>query len=144
MKIKEATIRHIFEHVVPFNRFLGIEIRSLEPGKALLYLPFREEFIGDSTRPALHGGVISSLMDTAGGVAAWTSLEEQDRLSTVDILVDYLRPADRAALLAEGKLIRIGDRVAAVEIKVWQEGNEEPVASGRAVYNVVRRTKKES
>ena len=49
----------------PFNRLLGLKGESLEPGHAVITLPVREDFVGDPRRPALHGGVVSALIDTA-------------------------------------------------------------------------------
>ena len=138
MKIDDKLFRTAIETLIPFNRFLGIKVEKFSRGIAVLMLPFREEFIGDAERPALHGGVISTLMDTAGGAAVWTELSETDRLATVDILVDFLRPAAPESLTAEAKILRIGNRVAVARITVTQQGSDAPVAEGRAVYNIVR------
>ena len=143
MKTKFEVLKEIFEIKVPFNRLLGIRADSLERGKVVFSLPFREELIGDSRRPAIHGGVISTLMDTAGGAATWTELEEGDQVSTVDLLVDYLLPGGKGKLTAEASVIRIGNRVAVTQIVVYQEGIKEPIASGRAVYNIIRSQKTE-
>lgn len=137
--MKKERFREICEEVIPFNRFLGIRVGLLEKGHARLTLPYREEFVGDPKRPALHGGVISTLVDMAGGAAAWTELEEGDRVSTVDLLVDYLLPASRDTLEADARVIRIGNRVAVVQVSVTQHGRKEVIAQGRAVYNVQRR-----
>jgi uncharacterized protein (TIGR00369 family) len=138
MKTKQARIKTAIETLIPFNRFLGMKVQEMKSGKVTLILPFREEFIGDPERPALHGGVISTLIDMAGGAAVWTELEGSDRLATVDLLVDYLIPAAPASLTAEARILRIGNRVAVAHITVHQEGNDRPIAEGRAVYNIVR------
>jgi len=122
--------------LIPFNRFLGIKLGKVQSGKVRLLLPFRKEFIGDTGRPAIHGGVLSTLMDTAGGAAALTRLNHGDRLSTVDLLVDYLLPASAGDLRADAEVIRIGNQVAVVQISVRQK--RKLIANGRAVYNVVR------
>src|SRR5689334_3169644 len=86
-------LKAVAEQYIPFNRFLGVEATHLERGRARMEIPFREELIGDWMRPALHGGVISMLADTAGGIAVWTALENPiSRVSTIDLRVDYLRP----------------------------------------------------
>jgi len=54
----------IMEEHVPFNRFLGLRGESIGEGRAVLVLPVRPEFVGDPSRPALHGGVLSTLIDT--------------------------------------------------------------------------------
>ena len=143
MKKKEAWFRELVEHKIPFNNFLGIRLGEIDKGRVRLLLPYREEFLGDPTRPALHGGVISTLVDMAGGAAAWTELEKTDRLSTVDLLVDYLLPATKDTLEAEARVVRIGNRVAVVQVTVTQHGREDVIAQGRAVYNVARRGHRE-
>lgn len=134
-------IKTIFEEVIPFNRFLGVEVAEVEEGRVRLELPFRDEFIGNPEMPALHGGVVSMLLDTAGGAAVWTRLEPTDRVSTVDLRVDYLRPARAERLAAVGSVVRLGNRVGVAELRAFHPGSdEEPVAAGMGVYNV-RRTR---
>jgi len=129
----------IMEDEVPFNRVLGIRGESAEPGACVLVLPVRPEFVGDFRRPALHGGVLSALIDTAGGVAAWSALGPNESVSTVDLLVDYIEPAGLAApLRATAELVRKGNRVCHVRVSVSQDGRL--VAEGRAVYNIHKRS----
>jgi uncharacterized protein (TIGR00369 family) len=126
------------EERVPFNRLLGIRGESAEPGRCVLTLAVREDHTGDPTRPALHGGVISTLIDTAGGLAAWSALPPGHAVSTVDLLVDYLERGEvKGTLRAEAELVRRGNRVCHVRVRVTQEAVV--VAEGRAVYNVHRR-----
>jgi uncharacterized protein (TIGR00369 family) len=136
--ITPEQILHAMEHVVPFNRLLGLRGESISRGKAVMTLPVRDDFIGDVRRPALHGGVLSSLIDTAGGLAAWSALNDDESVSTVDLRVDYLEPAGLGApLRAEAELMRKGNRVCHVRVAVLQDGVL--VAEGRAVYNIHRR-----
>lgn len=138
MSFGPKDILRIMEEHVPFNRHLGIRGESAGGGRAVLLLPVRPEFVGDPRRPALHGGVISSLIDTAGGVAAWSALSSGESVSTVDLRVDYLEPASpRGELRAEAELIRKGNRVCHVRVGVTQDGVL--VAEGRGVYNIHRR-----
>jgi len=128
----------IMEEVVPFNRLLGIRGESAGDGRAVLTLAVRPEHVGDPRRPALHGGVLSSLIDTAGGLAAWTALGPEESVSTVDLMVDYLEPGRiQGVLRAEAELVRKGNRVCHVRIRVTQDGAL--VAEGRGVYNIHRR-----
>lgn len=136
--ITAEQILHAMEHVVPFNRLLGLRGESIGRGQAVMTLPVREDFIGDVRRPALHGGVVSTLIDTTGGLAAWSALNDDESVSTVDLRVDYLEPAGLGApLRAEAELVRKGNRVCHVRIAVLQDGVL--VAEGRAVYNIHRR-----
>ncbi len=124
---------------VPFNRMLGIRVETLEDGFARMVLPYNESLIGDPDRRALHGGVISTLIDTCGGAAVCTQMELGDRLSTVDLRVDYLRPGQPLDLIAEAKILRTGNRVGVTDIIAFhKDGQEKPIATGKAVYNIRR------
>jgi uncharacterized protein (TIGR00369 family) len=129
---------------IPFNRYLGMKLVELREGHARMELPYREEFVGDPFRPALHGGVISALLDTCGGAAAFSVVGPGDRVSTVDLRVDYLRPGRQDLLVAEGRVLRAGNRVCVVRVTAYHVGDEgEPVAEGMAVYNIRRATPEE-
>ena len=137
MTFDGADILRIMEEHVPFNRVLGIRGESAGGGRCVMVLPVRPEFVGDPRRPALHGGVLSALIDTAGGVAAWTALGPGESVSTVDLRVDYLEPAGLGGpLRAEAELVRKGNRVCHVRIALTQDGVL--VAEGRGVYNIHR------
>ncbi|RME20003.1 MAG: thioesterase family protein [Deltaproteobacteria bacterium] len=133
-------VKEFMENNIPFNRFLGMRLVTLEQGRAVMELPFRPELIGDPFRPALHGGVISTLLDTCGGAAVFTTLTSvDDRTSTVDLRVDYLRPGRQELLRAEARIVRAGNRVAVVDLCAYHPGGrDKPVATGTGVYNIRR------
>lgn len=138
MKAALEEVLRMMEEDIPFNKLLGIKGESVQPGRAVLLLPVRPEHVGDPRRPALHGGVLSTLIDTAGGIAAWSALAGGETVSTVDLRVDYLEPAGLAGpLRAEALLIRKGNRVCHVGVSLTQDGRL--VAEGRGVYNIHRR-----
>ena len=139
MPVPPEELLSFLRDLIPFNKFLGVEFTQATDGFARLELPFRPEFIGDQSRPALHGGVISTLLDTAGGFAAWTKIEITDRLSTIDLRVDYLAPGAPERLIAEARVVRVGNRVAVVDIRCFQPSQpERMVATGKGVYNIKR------
>jgi uncharacterized protein (TIGR00369 family) len=132
-------VRRIMSEMIPFNAYLGVQVDALDHGYAVLSVPFRPEFIGDPMRPALHGGVISALIDTCGGAAVWTTVKLTDRVSTIDLRVDYLRPGRTEALITEGRVIRAGNRVGVVTIRAFHPSDPTAiVAEGKGVYNIKR------
>jgi uncharacterized protein (TIGR00369 family) len=131
-------LTEFFENRIRFNAFLKMKVERLERGFARLRVPFFADLVGDPFRPALHGGVVSTLADTAGGIAAFTACRPGDLLSTVDLRVDYLRPAGEADLIADGKVLRVGNRVAVCDIVVFQEDSDKHIATGKGVYSVKR------
>jgi uncharacterized protein (TIGR00369 family) len=134
-------VRTFMAEDIPFNRLLGIQVDELRRGHARLSIPFRPEFIGDSMRPALHGGVISALLDTAGGAAVWTTVTASDRVSTIDLRVDYLLPGRAAPLVVDANVVRSGNRVGVVTMRAFHpDAPDSTVADGKGVYNIKRGT----
>ena len=139
MPVPPQQFFQLIEELIPFNKFLGVKIGLLEEGRVRLELPFRPEFIGDPMRPALHGGVISMLADTAGGMAVWTRISLDDRVSTIDLRIDYLAPGAADKLIAEATVVRVGNRVGVTDIRCYQPNDpERTVATGKGVYNIKR------
>ncbi|OIN98746.1 MAG: thioesterase [Desulfovibrionaceae bacterium CG1_02_65_16] len=132
-------MRRLVEEALPFHKHLGIKAEELREGYARLRIPFRPELVGDARRPALHGGVISTLADVCGGFAIWTCCRPDDRIATIDLGVDYLRPAGADDLLAEATVRLLGNRVGNAHVVLWSRGDpDRHVAEARAVYNIRR------
>lgn len=121
----------------PFHVFLGLKVERTREGYARLRLPFRPEFVGDPRRPALHGGILSTLVDACGGIAVWASGDPHDKVSTIDLRVDYLRPAPAEDLIAVAEVRLLGNRVGNAAVTVHTAADPDtPLAEGRGVYNV--------
>ena len=134
-----AFVRRLMGETIPFNRVLGIQVLEIGQGRAVFAVPFRPELIGDPERPAIHGGVLSAVADAAGGCAVWTTIGENDRISTIDLRVDYLRPAKPALFHAVANVLRVGNRVGVANVVVFHPGSPgEPVAEAKGVYSVKR------
>lgn len=131
-------LRQLLEHFIPFNRHLGVRVPIVERGFVRMEVPFRDEFVGDPLRPALHGGILSTVADTAGGAAVWASLEDsRARVSTIDLRIDYLRPGKLDTIVCEARLVRLGNRVGVADMKVFNAGDADTViATGKGVYNI--------
>lgn len=130
-----ATVKEFFEEHIAFDKHLGLLIEEVRPGWVRVRLPFKPEFLGDPFRKALHGGVISTVVDATAGAAALSTLPYGSRCSTVDMRVDYLLPAQPQELLAEGRVLRSGNQVAVINVDVIQ-GENQRIATGRAVYSL--------
>jgi uncharacterized protein (TIGR00369 family) len=92
----------------PFVARLGIRLEDMEPDRVRLAMPFSDWLptIGE----VVHGGAISSLIDTAAAAAAWSGAEvpERPRASTVGLTVDFLAPARGQGVTADARLVRRG------------------------------------
>jgi uncharacterized protein (TIGR00369 family) len=132
-------IRRLAEELIPFNRFLGLRVISFERARVEMEVPWRDELIGDPIKQAVHGGVISALADTAGGMAVWTALERpaEQRVSTIDLRIDYLRPGRMEALVCESTVVRAGRSVGVADMRVFHpSARGDTIATGKGVYAI--------
>jgi uncharacterized protein (TIGR00369 family) len=118
----------------PFHQWLRPELAELdaEAGRVVIRLRSRPEFRRSADDPALHGGVIASLIDIAAHAAVAARLGHG--VPTIDLRIDYLRMAVGQMLLAEAVPIRFGRTTAVVDVKVTDE-QARLVACGRGLLS---------
>jgi uncharacterized protein (TIGR00369 family) len=127
-QLVEAFIPHS-----PHAAALGISIESIEDDHAVLTMPFKEELVtmGD----VIHGGAISTLVDTAATVAAWATDEvpESPAGATVALSVNFASAARSVDLRAEARVIRRGRQLSFIEAEA-RDPEGKLVAHGIATY----------
>ena len=138
-----SALMRLMEEIVPFNKHLGMKVETLTEGYCQIRIPWADHLTGDPGRPAVHGGILATLVDVAGGTACWTVREnENDRLSTIDLRIDYLRPGPAKDMICEAHLVRMGNKVCTARMEVYSEGDDRsavgPIATGQGVYNVAK------
>ncbi len=132
-----AALIEFFEGGIPFNKHLGMKVVTLTATACRVYVPFSDFLIGDPFRPAIHGGVLSTLADTAGGLAVFVRVGSiAARVSTVDLRIDYYAPGPLSDLYADAEVVRLGNRVAIARIFIHAGDPASPIAEGKGVYNV--------
>ena len=112
---------------VPYVRFLGMQV-ELAGDEMTAVLPFAQHLIGNPTIPALHGGVIGAFLEMTA--LAQLSIAQPARRvpKTIDVTIEYLRPARAQPTYARAILRKVGRRVANVQVEAWQESRAQPVA----------------
>ena len=105
---------------VPYARLLGIQLEKALPGGAVLTLAIRPEL--SQNHGVVHGGAIASLIDTATAFAILTLLEPEERVTTVDLTISYLRPGLEGRLRATARVLRQGRRLLTTSAEVTDEG----------------------
>ncbi|MEW4448416.1 PaaI family thioesterase [Qipengyuania sp. JC766] len=118
--------------------WLGLRYTGHGEDWAELELPWREDLLGEADRQVLASGPIVSLMDMASGLAIWTRAKRFSAIATLDLRVDYQRPArDRAAVIGRAECYKM-TRSAAFVRGVAHDGDpEDPVANIAGVFMTI-------
>jgi uncharacterized protein (TIGR00369 family) len=116
----------------PFHRLLGLELVRAEEGLFEIRVPFRPEFLRADGEDWLHGGVLSAVIDIAGDYAV--ASQTGGDVPTVDLRIDYLRPA-RGSLLVTARVIKVGRTLGVADVEV-RDDEGRIVAIGRGTYLV--------
>lgn len=89
----DAEVIETFLKRIPHNSFLGLAPVRRDGSEVVLRLPYREELIGEPTARILHGGAVTAALDATAGGAVFYALDEKRRVATLDLRIDYLKPA---------------------------------------------------
>lgn len=129
--------KRFFENI-PFNKMIGLELVHLGSDYCEFKMSMDKDLIGNWVKGILHGGVISSALDVAGGaiafIGAWEYLESKNiagdelskrlgRIGTVDMRVDFLRPGLGQEFKITATLLRVGSTVAVTRMDFVNEKN---------------------
>jgi uncharacterized protein (TIGR00369 family) len=116
---------------VPFAKLLGIQVESIEPGHAVLTMAIRDEL--KQNHGVAHGGSIAALIDSAMALAIMPLLDENERTTTVDLTIHYLRPLTQGVARSSARVVRAGKRVITVSAELFDD-QEKLAATAISTY----------
>ena len=124
-----------FIQAIPHLRALGMELASIGEGRAEITMEYDERFVGDPRTGVIHGGAVSALMDTCCGAAALSHPGNGGSTATIDLRIDYMRPAtpgQRIRALAE--CYHVTRSVAFVRARAMDDDEDRPVAAATGTF----------
>jgi acyl-CoA thioesterase len=132
-KLNEDRVARIHEAFasVPYAKLLGLELGEMKPGEASLHLDVRDEL--RQNQGVVHGGAVASLIDTASAFAVLTQLEPNERVTTTDLTIHYLRPVTAGRLSATARTVRAGRRLFVLSVEVIDD-QQKLVATAVTTY----------
>ncbi len=119
--------------IIPYAAVVGLESFDDEGGFVTV-LRHRASNIGNTTIPALHGGVVGALMEHAAILHLLRETDCETIAKTINITIDYLRPCLAADTFARGLVVRHGRRIANVRVEAWQSDPKKPVAAAHCHF----------
>lgn len=126
-----------FSANVPHNKALGMRILEIAPRAALFELPYDEKLVGNPDTGVLHGGAITALLDGASGAAVFASLVDFVPIATLDLRIDYLRPAEVGqSVHARATCYKMTKNVAFTRAVAYHHDPEDPIAHSVGTFMV--------
>jgi uncharacterized protein (TIGR00369 family) len=118
----------------PQARALGLSVAATAP-ELVLKVPYRPELVGDPDTGVFAGGVVTALLDFACGWATIMALKEPTSIATLDLRIDYMRPARPGRdLLASAHCYKLTHSVAFLRGLAYDEDPSDPVAAAQAAF----------
>jgi uncharacterized protein (TIGR00369 family) len=145
IKVMEI-LRVVYLDLMPFNQIIGIKIDSLTMDEVKIRIDMKQELVGNSQHNILHGGVISTIVDQAGGmIAQLNSIKilgnckvselsrRLSRFSTLDMHINFLNPGAGKYFITTSSIVKAGNKVIVVKIEV-KNNDDNLIAIGTATY----------
>lgn len=124
---------------IPYAMFLGLRLRRVS-GCLVTVMRFSEDLIGSPMPPAIHGGTIGALLETAAVIQTASAMAAAHLPKTIDLSIDYLRPGQPGKdCHAQAHITRMGNRFANVQVEAWQDDRSAPIALARMNLQVAGR-----
>ncbi len=115
----------------PFHRWLGLSVVDVTPEEITVKATWRDDFVVNADAGYTHGGILATLIDIVADFALAARLGRP--FPTIDLRVDYHRPAMRGELICKGRVLKAGAQVSSAEASIF-DGEGRLLASGRGVY----------
>ena len=120
-----------------YGTISGLRLDRAAPGEAWASLPYRPVFVGDSETGVLHGGVVTAMLDESCGMAVQLALDGTRAIATLDLRIDYQKPATPGLdIKAHAICYRVTRLIAFVRATAYQDSEDDPVATATACFMV--------
>ena len=124
-----------FADIIPHNKALGIRLLDLGDAEATMDLPWDERLVGNPETGVLHGGAITALLDACCGAAVFMALPTPLPIATLDLRIDYLKPATpEQVVVARASCFKVTRNVAFVRCVAYHGSEDDPLATGTGTF----------
>jgi uncharacterized protein (TIGR00369 family) len=134
---RQELLARKFIEAIPHAQELGMVITDIGAGRAVIDMPYDPRLIGDPETGVIHGGAVSALMDTCGGAAVMSHPSGPPATATLDLRIDYMRPANPGeTITAVAECYHMTRSIAFVRATATDADKDRPVATATGAFTV--------
>lgn len=135
-KNKPALVTQFME-AMPYSKALKLKVESAEPGELVVSMPYSDQLVGDPETGVIHGGAVSALMDTTCGGAVMAHPKTTLLTATLDLRIDYMRPAKPGhTITTRATCYHVTRSVAFARAVAYDDDPDRPVATATGAFTV--------
>lgn len=128
-------IQNIIDTGIPQCADIGVKVHEMANSRVTMSLAYDAKLAGDPVSGVLHGGVITTLVDSASGMCIYAKLKKYIPIATLDLRIDYLKPATPGeTLFAEAYCYRLTKRIGFVRSVAYHSDPEDPIANSVSTF----------
>jgi uncharacterized protein (TIGR00369 family) len=132
---RKLKLARAFSQAVPHNEALGMRVVDVTDREVIYELPYDPKLVGNLETGTLHGGAITALLDATSGLAVFAALTELVPIATLDLRIDYLKPAEpHAAVIARASCYKITKNVAFTRALAYQGEPDNVIANAVGTF----------
>ena len=132
-----------FTEVTPLCKALGMVVTDVDIGTATFTMPYNPDLIGDPTTGVIHGGPVSTLLDSVSGLAVIAHPDNTAMTATIDLRIDYMRPAPIGQnLTANAEVYHTTKTVAFTRATAWADDKTKPIAQATGAFVFAKKAPK--
>jgi uncharacterized protein (TIGR00369 family) len=130
-----AFFQQWFVDTIPHTKALGLQVVGARKGFASMQLEWRGELVGNPETGVLAGGPLTAMLDSCCGMSVATMLTRPEPFATLDLRIDYVRPAEPGkAVIAEAECYRITRSVAFTRAFAHHGDSKDPIAAAAGTF----------
>jgi uncharacterized protein (TIGR00369 family) len=128
-------IQNIIDMGIPHCSDIGVKVDALDEEGVIMSLPYDERFVGNPVNGVLHGGIVTTLIDTASGMCIYVKMQKYVPIATLDLRIDYLKSAEPGRdVLAHAHCYRLSKQIAFVKAIAYHEDPKDPIANSVSTF----------